>query len=155
MNLHMCICHIEEFWKQAFPSTTITWSTFDSETSGQHKQRPTAYLLEKYQTLAIGIEEDLITYQSCIEELFLDSSSFFGKIINSKREHCMEITSTFSSVRLYSCQRDLSLDTKMRIGKCKVLSVLLFGVKDWTLTQALKKNIEAVEIWIYRRIQTM
>uniref|UniRef100_A0A8D9B2G0 Uncharacterized protein n=1 Tax=Cacopsylla melanoneura TaxID=428564 RepID=A0A8D9B2G0_9HEMI len=40
----------------------------------------------------------------------------------------------------------------MRLVRCYVWSVLLYGMESWILTQALEKKIEALEMYIYRRI---
>ncbi|CAG9829260.1 unnamed protein product [Diabrotica balteata] len=40
----------------------------------------------------------------------------------------------------------------MRIVRCYILPVLLYGVEAWKLTKATEKRIEAFEMWIYRSI---
>ena len=36
--------------------------------------------------------------------------------------------------------------------KCFIWSVLLYASETWTLTSTLEKRLEAVEMWMYRRI---
>ena len=44
------------------------------------------------------------------------------------------------------------MDTKYRILKAYVWSVLLYGCECWTITNSLKKKLEATEMWFLRRI---
>lgn len=48
--------------------------------------------------------------------------------------------------------RDLSLELRIRMLKCYVLSILLYRVDVWTLKEADLKKIETFEMWWYRRI---
>jgi len=48
--------------------------------------------------------------------------------------------------------RNLSLELKMWMLKCYVLSILLYGVEAWTLKEVDIKKIEAFEMKCYRRI---
>ena len=89
----------------------------------------------------------------------VDKLVYLGTILNSQWDHTAEIRSRIEIARstcirmrsLLYCN-DLSLDTKMRIVRCYIFPVLLYGVEAWTLTQAAEKKIEAFEMWIYRRI---
>uniref|UniRef100_A0A8D8SUP8 Reverse transcriptase domain-containing protein n=1 Tax=Cacopsylla melanoneura TaxID=428564 RepID=A0A8D8SUP8_9HEMI len=47
---------------------------------------------------------------------------------------------------------NLTLDTKTRLLKCYVFSVLLYGVETWTLTEATTNKLKAFELWLYRRM---
>ena len=47
---------------------------------------------------------------------------------------------------------DLTINTKMRLLRCYVFSVLFYGVESWTLTEATTKKLESFEMWLYRRI---
>ena len=56
--------------------------------------------------------------------------------------------------------RKLSIPLKVRLLKCFIWSVLLYGCESWTLSAALTRTIEATEMWFYRvcsvsRIQHM
>ena len=50
------------------------------------------------------------------------------------------------------CNRNLSLQTRIRIVRCYVFPVLLYGHEGWTLTKTLEKKLEAFEMWVYRRM---
>ena len=47
----------------------------------------------------------------------------------------------------------MNLELKKRIIKCLVWSVALYAAETWTLTQADKDRIEALEMWIWRRME--
>ncbi|CAG9827726.1 unnamed protein product [Diabrotica balteata] len=47
---------------------------------------------------------------------------------------------------------NLSLDTKVRMLRCYVFSVLFYGVESCTLNEDMYRKLEAFEIWLYRRI---
>lgn len=51
-----------------------------------------------------------------------------------------------------SVSHDLTLDTKIRLLRCYVFAVLLYGVESWTLTKETTNRLEAFELWLYRRI---
>uniref|UniRef100_A0A8D8WXP6 Uncharacterized protein n=1 Tax=Cacopsylla melanoneura TaxID=428564 RepID=A0A8D8WXP6_9HEMI len=47
---------------------------------------------------------------------------------------------------------NLTLDTKMRLLRCYVFSVLFYGVESWTLNETISNKLNAFEMWLYRRI---
>ena len=47
---------------------------------------------------------------------------------------------------------DISLELRKRLLKCYVWSVLLYGCEAWSMSKAMKKRLEAFEMWCYRRI---
>jgi len=47
-------------------------------------------------------------------------------------------------------RHDFSLGTKIRLPRCYIIPVLLYGAEIWTLTES--KKIDALEMWPYRRI---
>ena len=42
--------------------------------------------------------------------------------------------------------------SKIRILKCYVWSVLLYRCDAWTISENIKRRVEAVEMWFIRRI---
>ena len=40
----------------------------------------------------------------------------------------------------------------MRLVKCYLWSVFTYGCETWTLKPSLEKNINALEMWVYRRM---
>ncbi|KAL0860165.1 hypothetical protein ABMA27_010472 [Loxostege sticticalis] len=89
----------------------------------------------------------------------VDKFKYLGSWMNENGDHAQEIKvriemarSTFFKMSRVLCHRDLSLDLRLRIVRCPVFSVLLYGVETWTLTQHITKKLEAFEMWVYRRI---
>ena len=58
---------------------------------------------------------------------------------------------TFKKLSPLLSNRNIHMDTKMRIVKAYVWSVLLYGCECWTINNTLKKKLEAVEMWFIRR----
>ncbi|CAG9837530.1 unnamed protein product [Diabrotica balteata] len=53
--------------------------------------------------------------------------------------------------KLFKCH-DLSMPIKIRLLRCYIFPILLYGVESWTLTYATYKKIEAFEMCLYCRI---
>ena len=66
------------------------------------------------------------------------------------RHHKKKIYKTIHETFFVS--RNLSLKLKIRMVRCYILSVLLYGIKARTMTEALMKRLKSFEMWIYRRI---
>ena len=47
----------------------------------------------------------------------------------------------------------LRKELKKRLGKCYVWSVTLYGAETWTLRKEDEKRIEALEMWIWRKME--
>uniref|UniRef100_A0A8D8LEC4 Reverse transcriptase domain-containing protein n=1 Tax=Cacopsylla melanoneura TaxID=428564 RepID=A0A8D8LEC4_9HEMI len=50
------------------------------------------------------------------------------------------------------CSRNINLQLRTRVLKCYVFSTLLYGAEAWTLKRNNEKNINAFEMWCYRRM---
>ena len=48
--------------------------------------------------------------------------------------------------------RDLTLPTKVRLGKAMVFPVGMYGCESWTIKQAEHQIIAAFELWYWRRL---
>lgn len=84
---------------------------------------------------------------------------YLGCCLNENWEYSQELKSrieqaraAFTKMRPLLCSRDLSLKTRLRIIKCYVLPVLIYGHEGWTLTKTLERRLAAFEMWIYRRM---
>uniref|UniRef100_A0A8D9EQ38 Craniofacial development protein 2 n=1 Tax=Cacopsylla melanoneura TaxID=428564 RepID=A0A8D9EQ38_9HEMI len=85
--------------------------------------------------------------------------TYLGTIINEAWDNSQEIKSRigkarsiFNSMSAAFKSHNLTLDTKVRLLRCYVFSVLLYGVETWTLTKDTSNRLEAFELWLYRRI---
>ena len=48
--------------------------------------------------------------------------------------------------------RDITLSTKVRLVKAKVLSLVMYGCESWTIKKAENHRIDAFELWCWRRL---
>ena len=62
----------------------------------------------------------------------------------------MEKTS-FNGIRKVLTNMNLSRKIRLRVLKCFICSVLMYGREAWTLEKTLKRRLEAVEMWFLRR----
>ena len=99
----------------------------------------------------------LMVNQQQVEQV--RSYTYLGSNINEQWDHSVEIRcriekarSTFAKMQTLFKTSDLDLGTKVRLLRCYVFSVLLYGVESWTLTEASTKKLQAFEMWLYRRI---
>ena len=51
--------------------------------------------------------------------------------------------------------RSIRIETTKRLVKCYIWSTLLYGPEIWSLTRAKIGKIEALEMWIYRRMKIL
>ena len=48
--------------------------------------------------------------------------------------------------------RDITLPTKVRLGKAMVFPVVMYGCESWTVKKAECRRIDAFELWCWRRL---
>ena len=48
--------------------------------------------------------------------------------------------------------RDITLPTKVRLGKAMVFPVVMYGCESWTVEKAECRRIDAFELWYWRRL---
>lgn len=85
--------------------------------------------------------------------------TYLGTILNEQWDHSQEIKTRIEKARAAFIQmsklfktHNLNLKLKLRLLRCYIFSILLYGVESWTLTEATTKKLEAFELWTYRRI---
>lgn len=89
----------------------------------------------------------------------VDSYKYLGSTIDCKGDNSVEIRARIEQARtafrkmskVLSC-KNFSLNLRLRLLRCYVFSVLLYGSEAWTLTTCSAKKIEAFEMWCYRRL---
>ena len=59
---------------------------------------------------------------------------------------------SFEKMHKVLTSRNISISVRPRLAKCYIWSTLLYGAETWTLSKATIKNLEAFEMWTYRRI---
>ena len=89
----------------------------------------------------------------------VDKFKYLGTQISNDGKPDTEITnriniakSKFSSMSKLLTSKRLSIPTKLKILKCYVFSIFMYGAEAWTLSKVLESKIEAFEMWCLRRI---
>ena len=87
------------------------------------------------------------------------SFNYLGAMITSDCRSKMEIKrrialskDAFNKMKDILLDRKMSVPIKIRLLKTYVWSVLLYGCESWTLHADTKSNLEAAEMWFYRRM---
>ena len=109
-------------------------------------------VFSKMQTQAVlRIHNNIVEQASCFKYLgaLVSSNCDSTKEILSRIEQARE---TFISMKNLFIRRDLDLSLKIRMLRCYVFPILLYGCECWTLNPLLEKRIEAFEMYLYRRI---
>ena len=58
----------------------------------------------------------------------------------------------FSEMKNLLTSRQLSLNLRKKMLNCYIYSIFMYGTETWTLTKALEKKINALEMWCLRRM---
>ena len=78
---------------------------------------------------------------------------YLGYTLTSKIKKRIAIAkASFQKMSTILKNRNISFSTKLRVLKTYVWSILLYGCETWTITAEIKKNLEAAEMWFYRRM---
>ena len=48
--------------------------------------------------------------------------------------------------------RDITLPTKVRLVKVMAFPVVMYGCESWTVKKAVRRRIDAFELWCWRRL---
>ena len=48
--------------------------------------------------------------------------------------------------------RDITLSTKVRLGKAMLFPVVMYGCESWTIKKAEHRRIDAFKLWYWRRL---
>ena len=48
--------------------------------------------------------------------------------------------------------RDITLPTKVHLGKAMVFPVIMYGCESWTMKKTEHRRIDAFELWCWRRL---
>ena len=85
---------------------------------------------------------------------------YLGSIVSEEADCEKEIKkrivlakTAFINIRNLITNLSMRMDLKVRLLKCYVWSVLLYGCETWTIKKKMEKKLEATEMWFLRRIQ--
>ena len=105
------------------------------------------------QTLSVNIQLGSMRIKQA------ESFTYLGSVIADDGRSDTEIRRRIGAaktayVRMRPLLANMSLDINLRVRvlKCYVWSVLLYGAETWTISAVMKSRIEAAEMWFYRRM---
>ena len=75
-----------------------------------------------------------------------------GDVTREIRARIEIARAAFLKLRKFFTSRNICKELKMRMLRCYVFSTLLYGAEAWTLKRCHLKNLEAFEMWCYRRV---
>ena len=88
-----------------------------------------------------------------------DSFKYLGCNISSNMNCCQEVKQRIAMVKVaFNRKRSifcgpLEKELRKRLVKCFVWSVVLYGAETWTLLRNEQKQLEAFEMWVWRRME--
>ena len=89
----------------------------------------------------------------------VESYTYLGSMVNLNWDQSEEVRCRiekgkpiFNKMKTFFVRRNLSLKLKIRMVRCYILPVFLYGVEAWTMTEALMRRLESFKMWIYRWI---
>lgn len=84
---------------------------------------------------------------------------YLGSIITSDGRSDKDIItrigmakSAFMEMKQILTNKKILKETRLRVLRCYVWSVLLYGSETWNISKKIKKKLEAAEMWFYRRM---
>ena len=89
----------------------------------------------------------------------INQFKYLGSIITSDGKSEKDIItrigmakSAFMDLKKILTNKHISITTRLRVLKCYVWSVLLYGSETWTISKKMQKRLEAAEMWFLRRM---
>jgi hypothetical protein len=89
----------------------------------------------------------------------VSSLKYLGTILKENYDYKHEIRCrieqarhAFLNMKNLLAGQQLNLELRMRIVRCYIFPVLMYGCESWTLNETEEKRIEALEMYIYRRM---
>ena len=75
-----------------------------------------------------------------------------GRCIAEIKKRIGMAKDNFNSMRKLLTSKQITNRLKMRMIKCYIYPILMYGSETWTMNKQLEDRIDAFEMWIYRRI---
>ena len=80
------------------------------------------------------------------------SISSNGKCLQEVKTRIAKAKDTFNQMKAITKNKCISVETKIRITKVYVWSILLYGCECWTIDRDIENRLNAAEMWFLRRI---
>jgi len=88
-----------------------------------------------------------------------ENFNYLGSVLTSDGRSDQEIKKriaiakdAFNKKKTIFTNARLSMTTKLRILRCYIWSILLYGCETWTISNNMQKKLQAAEMWFYRRM---
>lgn len=87
----------------------------------------------------------------------MERYTYLGTMISSDNDYTNEIRIRIEKARttfmkMKKILTNLTLHLRFRLVKCYIFSTLLYGVEAWTMNALMLRKLEALEMWIYRKM---
>jgi len=102
-------------------------------------------------TLTLRVSDENIEQVSSIKYLgtILNDNGNINQEIRSKIEQARR---SFLDMKNVFTRKELNLDLRVRMLRCYIFSMLLYGCESWTLSPETERKITSFEMYLYRRI---
>ena len=84
---------------------------------------------------------------------------YLGSLITSDGRSDKDISArigmakaAYSDLKHLLCNKHVTIETRIRVLKCYVWSVMLHGSETWTISRVMQQKLEATEMWFLRRM---
>ena len=84
---------------------------------------------------------------------------YLGSLITSDGRSDKDISArigmakaAYSDLKHLLCNKHVTIETRIRVLKCYVWSVMLYGSETWTISRVMQQKLEATEMWFLRRM---
>ena len=75
-----------------------------------------------------------------------------GDCSHEIKRHLLLGRKVMSNLESILKSRDITLPTKVRLGKAMVFPVVMYGCESWTIKKAEHRRIDAFDLWCSRRL---
>ena len=89
----------------------------------------------------------------------MEKFEYLGNLVTSDAKSDQEIKRRIGIAKpAFKCMsnvptaRNINSQTKLRLIKCYIWSTMLYGCETWTISEAMKKQLKAAEMWFLRRM---
>ena len=98
-------------------------------------------------------EIDGETVETASDFIFLGSKITADGDCSPEIKRCLLIgRKVMTNLDSISKSSDIALPTKVRLVKAMVFPVVMYGCESWTVKKAERQNIDAFELWYWRRL---
>ena len=75
-----------------------------------------------------------------------------GDCSHEIKRHLFLVRKVMTNLDSILKSRDITLSTKVCLGKAMVFPVVMYGCESWTIKKAESRKMDAFELWCWRRL---